>query len=252
MESLKQSKPTFGVLHNSVDPDDLKKQGENLIAQAEQLKQKKIQEEKEKAESDRQMNEELLKHNHSDLEEIIEQLNYSDRLTSDELKKTLRTKKDILSEINRLESVLGLNTMPEFSATTQPQAQDFEKPEAVLSKWPTIAKILALVFGCWTIVSFSGDFILDKYPNAAIYNDVSFQKVLFAFSVFIFSFAAVIVSLAVFFPGISKYFNPFNRDQLDFFQDFKSLDQWQRTIISVALFAAVLFSFVLLVSGKLD
>lgn len=249
MESLKQSKPTFGVLLNSVDPEDLKKQGENLIAQAEQLKQKKIQEEKAKADSDRLMNEQLLKHNYSDLNDIQEQLNYSDKLSSDELKKTLRTKKDIVSEIERLENILGLNAKDEPMPMAAPEP---EKPKEAVSKWPTIAKIVALVLGCWTIVSFSGDFILDKYPNAAIYNDVSFQKVLFAFSVFIFSFAAVIAALAVFFPGISKYFNPFNRDQLDFFQDFKSLDQWQRTIISVALFSAVLFSFVLLVSGKLD
>lgn len=249
MESLKQLKPSFGVLLNSVDPEDLKKQGENLIAQAEQLKQKKIQEDKEKAENDRLMNQELLQHNYADLRDIQDLLDYSDKLASEELKKSLKDKKDIVAEIERLENILGLNVRDEPMEMARPES---EIPEATVSKWPTIAKILALVLGCWTIVSFSGDFILDKYPNAAIYNDVSFQKVLFAFSVFIFSFAAVIAALAVFFPGISKYFNPFNRDQLDFFQDFKSLDQWQRTIISVALFSAVLFSFVLLVSGKLD
>lgn len=248
MESLHQSKPTFGVLLNSADPEVLLRQAKEFSDRAEQIKQQKEQELLDKKNKDFLANQELLKHHRSDLEELEELLSYSDKMTQDELKKNLRTKKDIEKDIDRLETILGLSAVPEL----QSQPAELEAPKEVVSKWPTIAKILALVFGCWTIVSFSGDFILDKYPNAAIYNDVSFQKVLFAFSVFIFSFAAVIAALAVFFPGISKYFNPFNRDQLDFFQDFKSLDQWQRTIISVALFSAVLFSFVLLVSGKLD
>lgn len=116
----------------------------------------------------------------------------------------------------------------------------------------TTLKIASLLIICWGIVLYSGDWIIAKYPNAAIYNEVSFQKVLFGFSVFIGAFVSVIIALNVFFPGFGKYFNPFNNNSLDFFDDFKTLSSWQRNVISLFLFFCLLFAFVLIAGGKLD
>ena len=113
-------------------------------------------------------------------------------------------------------------------------------------------KIAVLLAACWLIVLFSGDWIIGKYPNAAVYNEVSFQKVLFAFSVFIGGVVSVIMAMSVFFPGVGKYFNPFNFNSLDFFEDFKTLTPWQRNLISLALFFALFLAYVLIASGKLD
>ena len=256
MESLKQSKPTFGVLLNSVeDPDALDRQAEALNNQAQQLRDRQAQEREERAKLDRQNQLELLKDNQKDLAELEETLAYSEKLPVDELKKLVRTKKEILNSIKRLEDSLGVTQQIQEH---KDDAADLDlvmknaKPAVNSSKWPTIAKVLMLIFVCSAIVLVSGDFILDKYPNAAIYNDVSFQKVLFAFSVFIFIQAGVIISLWVFIPGIGKYFNPFNSYQLDFYQDFKELSTWQRTCIAVAIYSVLLYSFVSLASGKLD
>jgi hypothetical protein len=149
------------------------------------------------------------------------------------------------ADIQEIEERYGLNQKAEVVA------EPIERPNssAVLV---TALKIAALILACWGIVLYSGDWIVEKYPNAAIYNEVSFQKVLFAFSVFIGGFVSVIIALNVFFPGFGRYFNPFNHNSLDFFDDFQTLNPWQRNIVSIALFFCLLFAFVLIVGGKLD
>ena len=170
----------------------------------------------------------------------------SGKLDLEQALKLTEKRDEIVREIEAIEAKYGI-AQPQTTIEELP-----EKAKEVMSVWPTVAKIAGLLLTCWGIVLYSGDWILEKYPNAAIYNDVSFQKVLFAFSVFIAGIAAVIVSLTVFFPGLGRYFNPFNREQLDFYNDFKSLNEWQRNLISIALFFALLLAFVLTVGGKLD
>lgn len=177
----------------------------------------------------------------SELKELDDAAQLSGKLSLDDARNLGKQRTALHTSIAEIETKYGLYT--------DAQAMITEKQVTV---WPTVAKIVALLAFCWGIVIYSGDWILDKYPNAAIYNDVSFQKVLFGFSVFIAGIASVIMSLAVFFPGLGKYFNPFNRYELDFFNDFQKLTPWQRNIIAIVLFSCLLLGFVLTVSGKLD
>lgn len=237
------SKPAFtSVSRNTKNAEDLEREADEMKANAARLRR----EEKEKNDSElalqRDNDLKVLQLCRIDLRELDENLKLSGRMTLKEVTEVNKKRKQILDDISELEIKLGLNSVN----------SETESESAIKSVWPTVAKILALIIGCFGIVSYSGDFILEKYPNAAIYNDVSFQKVLFGFAVFIAAIASVIIALSVFFPGLSKYFNPFNRDNLDFFNDFQTLSPWQRNIISAVLFFALLLAFVLTVSGKLD
>lgn len=116
----------------------------------------------------------------------------------------------------------------------------------------TTLKIVGLIGACCWAVLNSGDWILNKYPGAGIYNEVSFQKIIFGFAVYIGGVVASIVALSVFFPGFGKYFNPFNSNSLDFFDDFKNLEPWRRNIIGFGLWAALFLGFLLIATGKLD
>lgn len=170
----------------------------------------------------------------------------SGKLDLADLTKLQDEKENILSDINTIETKYGI---AQALAEPEPVAVKTEKP---VTKMQTILKVIGLVVVIWAIIFGSGDLIMEYYPNAAVYNVVSFQKVLFAFSVFMAGLACVVAGLTIFFPGMARYFNPFDRDSLDFFNDFKILTEWHRVIISVVLFSALLFAFVLLASGKLD
>lgn len=128
------------------------------------------------------------------------------------------------------------------------EAQEIS-PKGVLA---TVLKITSVLALCGWAVLASGDWIEGKYPGAAIYNEVSFQKILFGFSVFVTGFVSVIMGMNAFFPGFGRYLNPFNHHGLDFFEDFKTLSEWQRNIISLALFAVLFLGFLWIATGKLD
>ena len=117
--------------------------------------------------------------------------------------------------------------------------------------WTTL-KIAGLVSLCLWSVMYSGDWILGKYPQAAIYNEVSFQKIVFGFAVYIGAFVAAIVAFAVFFPGFGRYFNPFNQSSLDFYDDFEKLDTWKRNLVGFGLWAVLFLGFIMVATGKLD
>lgn len=139
----------------------------------------------------------------------------------------------------------------EIEEAAVPQDQEAEQTDskAVLL---TVAKIAVVLVACCVAVLYSGDWIDAKYPGAAIYNEVSFQKILFGFSVFITGFVCVIMGMNAFFPGFGKYLNPFNHHGLDFYEDFKQLNEWQRNCISLALFAVLFLGFLWIATGKLD
>ncbi len=244
METLKDSKTPFsGVLHPKT-PEEL----DIEIAQMQQTRDA-LRARRETTEAQRvleQQNADLqrLYELRKGLKELDEAIKISGKLELSEAVKLAKQRTITIEEIEALEQKYGYDAEqsdPEFSVL-----------KSATSVWPTVAKIVLLLFACWGIVVYSGNYILDKYPGAAIYNAVSFQKVLFGFSVFIAEIVGVIVALSMFFPGLGKYFNPFNRDQLDFFTDFKNLSEWQRNVISLSLFFALLLAFVLTVSGKLD
>lgn len=123
------------------------------------------------------------------------------------------------------------------------------------SMWPVLwvaTKVALLIVLCsWAVLS-SDDWISQKYQDANVYNEISFQKVLFGFAVYIAAFVASIVAMAVFFPGFARYFNPFNHHNLDFYDDFQQLDAWKRNVIGFGLWAIVFLGFVLIATGKLD
>jgi hypothetical protein len=244
MEPLTKSSEANFVL-NSATPEDIDKQIEELKSISEAKKKKEKEAEETRLSKERETSLQYLAEYQNELAEMDEVMKIAGKLSVDEARKLSRQRVTLEQNIATLEKKLGINQI--LSETELPA-----KKKDIATVWPTVAKIVGLLLACWGIVIYSGDWILEKYPNAAIYNDVSFQKVLFGFSVFIAGIASVILALAVFFPGLSKYFNPFNRDQLDFYSDFKELSEWQRNIISVALFFALLLAFVLTVSGKLD
>jgi hypothetical protein len=175
------------------------------------------------------------------LKELDDIIRLPGKLTIEDAVMLRRKRAETVDEITALEEKYGVSVLPDENETPARQ-----------SAWPTIVKVVSLLVACWGIVVYSGNWILDKYPGAAIYNAVSFQKVLFGFSVFIAEITGVIIALVIFFPGMGRYFNPFNRDQMDFFNDFKQLTEWHRTLVSIFLFFALLLAFVMTVSGKLD
>lgn len=237
------SKPSFtSVSRNTKSAEELEREADELKAHAAALRFQENERIQEETALRKEKDLKILQMLRIDLRELDENLKLSGHMSLQEVTEVNKSRKQILDDISGLEIKLGLNSV-------NPES---DSESAIKSVWPTVAKILALIIGCFGIVSYSGDFILEKYPNAAIYNDVSFQKVLFGFAVFIAAIASVIIALSVFFPGLSKYFNPFNRDNLDFFNDFQTLTPWQRNIISAVLFFALLLAFVLTVSGKLD
>lgn len=221
--------------------DELEKQAADLLEKAKAAKLKADQEKSERLQRAKDNDMATL----DALKKEVAKLKFVERGTTDPEKRgdlfSKITKYE--ADINEIETQYGLNApivMPEQASPAS---------SAVLL---TSLKIASLLIVCWVIVLFSGDWIIAKYPNAAIYNEVSFQKVLFGFSVFIGGFVSVIIALNVFFPGFGKYFNPFNHNSLDFFDDFQTLSPWQRNIISIALFFCLLFAFVLIAGGKLD
>lgn len=224
-------------------PEELEAQANQMLAVAKEAKRKAEADKAARLEQNRANDLATL----DNLRKEVAKLEFVEKGTTDPEKRyDLFTKiAKYKADIEEIETEYGLNKKVEV------QPEPIEKPSssAVLV---TTLKIASLLIVCWLIVLFSGDWIVAKYPNAAIYNEVSFQKVLFGFSVFIGGFVSVIIALNVFFPGFGKYFNPFNHNSLDFFDDFQTLTAWQRNLISIALFFCLLFAFVLIAGGKLD
>lgn len=247
-ETPPNSKPTtpfkviFGEEEEDYTPDQLEAKAAEMIAQAKAAKQQAEENRRAKLEQNRANDLETL----ANLRKEVTKLEFVEKGTTDPEKREALFMRVVKykADIAELEEKYNLNQ-------TTFDAEPIETPNssAVLV---TTLKIASLIAACWGIVLYSGDWIIDKYPNAAIYNEVSFQKVLFGFSVFIGGFVSVIIALNVFFPGFGKYFNPFNHSTLDFFDDFKILTPWQRNLIAIALFFCLLFAFVLIAGGKLD
>lgn len=231
---------------NLETPEDIEKKAQDLLASADTMRKKQHEVLKAAKEKEKQTDLNLLEKHRADLKRTENLLKMSGKLDLADLTKLQDEKENILSDINTIETKYGI---AQSLADPQPVAVKTEKP---VTKMQTILKVIGLVVVIWAIIFGSGDLIMEYYPNAAVYNVVSFQKVLFAFSVFMAGLACVVAGLTIFFPGMARYFNPFDRDSLDFFNDFKILTEWHRVIISVVLFSALLFAFVLLASGKLD
>lgn len=224
-------------------PEELEAQAHQLLAAAKEAKLKADLDKAARLEQNRANDFATLE----SLRKEVLKLEFVEKGTTDPEKrealflKIMKYKADILE----IETEYGLNQKKEVQIEAAVRAQS----SAVFL---TALKISLLLIVCWVIVLFSGDWIVAKYPNAAIYNEVSFQKVMFGFSVFIGGFVSVIIALNVFFPGFGRYFNPFNHNSLDFFDDFQNLNPWQRNLVSIALFFCLLFAFVLIAGGKLD
>ena len=199
--------------------------------------EKKAQIEREKA-----FDMQLLNEYKTEVDEVNEALRYVS--AKDEVAELIRRRRKAELGVKEIETKYGINqTAQQLLPEPTPQKGDFIK---------TAWKIVALLLACWGIVLYSGDWIISKYPSAAVYNEVSFQKVLFGFSVFVGGVVSVVVILVMFFPGLWRYFNPFNHHSLDFFDDFKTLTPWQRNVVALVLFLGLLLSYVLIVAGKLD
>lgn len=177
------------------------------------------------------------------LADVDESLKYVTQ--KEDVGELLRQKRNLQKGISEIENRYGLNQP--INETT-PEAPPVKHRDFMATAW----QIAALLAVCWGIVLFSGDWIVSRYPNAAVYNEVSFQKVLFGFSVYVSGVMAVIAILTIFFPGFGKYFNPFNHGNLDFFDDFKTLTSWQRSLIALFLFFSLFLAYAFIVAGKLD
>ena len=244
-DPAKENNPPFrGLLLNSETPEEIEAKAEKLLADAKIIREKQSQALQATLVKQKEDDLKLLALHREDLKQIDEDLKYPG-LSLAEVNLTNKKRFQVLHDISELEEKYGL---------IEPAAAQYQEPvkETKITAWPTISKIVGLLIICWAIVFGSGEWILEAYPNAAVYNVISFQKVLFAFSVFFAGIAASVVALYVFFPGVGKYMNPFNREQLDFFNDFKKLSEWHRTAISIALIFILFLGFVLTVSGKLD
>lgn len=213
------------------------------IEDAEQAeKERQETERKLQIERERSFDMELLDGHRAVVDEVNEALQYV--TAKDEVAELIRRRKKAELCVKEIETKYGINQLNgEVTSEFVPQKGDFIK---------TAWKIAALLLACWGIVLYSGDWIVAKYPVAAVYNEVSFQKVLFGFSVFVGGVVSTVVILVMFFPGIGRYFNPFNGHSLDFFDDFKTLTAWQRNVVALVLFLGLLLAFVSIVSGKLD
>ena len=115
-----------------------------------------------------------------------------------------------------------------------------------------ISKIVLTVVTLYFAVIKFGVEISEKYPNVAIYNEVNYQKVLFAISVLFTGLGISVISLSLGIPQIAKYLNPFSDDSQTFTNDFPNLTIWQKSIVSVLLFSLFFMAFIFLVLGKLD
>jgi hypothetical protein len=224
-------------------PEEIEAAANDMLRKAKEAKAKAALEASAKLEREKRLDLETL----ANLKKEVSKLKFVEAGTHDPEKREVLFEKigKYQSDIQDIETKYGLNVQP----TVDPEPVPMANSSAVLV---TALKIASLIIACWAIVLYSGDWIVAKYPNAAIYNEVSFQKVLFGFSVFIGGFVSVIIALNVFFPGFGRYFNPFNHSALDFFDDFKTLTPWQRNAISLGLFFCLLFAFVLIAGGKLD
>ncbi|WP_273212581.1 hypothetical protein [Runella zeae] len=235
------------ILKNEGDytPEELEQQASELAERAREVRERKTRERQAQLERDRAIDMDTLATTKDRLKELDAVMNVAGKLSLEEAKQLARERQILLDGIREIETKYDLGKEPAPVVENDPQ------PTANAA-WVTTLKIVALLLLCWGIVLYSGDWILGKYPQAAVYNEVSFQKILFGFSVFIGGFVSVIIALNVFFPGFGRYFNPFNHSELDFYEDFKELTQWQRNLIALALFGFLLVCFVLVAAGKLD
>lgn len=205
-------------------------------------KERQELEQKAQIEREKAFDMQLLNEYKAEIDEVNEALRYVS--AKDEVAELIRRRRKAELGAKEIETKYGINqTAQQLLPEPTPQKGDFIK---------TAWKIVALLLACWGIVLYSGDWIISKYPSAAVYNEVSFQKVLFGFSVFVGGVVSVVVILVMFFPGLGRYFNPFNHHSLDFFDDFKTLTPWQRNVVALVLFLGLLLSYVLIVAGKLD
>ena len=205
-------------------------------------KERQELEQKAQIERERSFDLQLLSEYKATIDEVNEALQYVS--ARDEVAELIRRRKKAEANIKDIETKYGINQAAQ-DAQVEPTPQ---KGDFIKTAW----KIAALLLACWGIVLYSGDWIVSKYPSAAVYNEVSFQKVLFGFSVFVGGVVSTVVILVMFFPGLGRYFNPFNHHSLDFFDDFKTLAPWQRNVVALVLFLGLLLSYVLIVAGKLD
>ena len=205
-------------------------------------KERQELEQKAQIERERSFDLQLLTEYKATIDEVNEALQYVS--ARDEVAELIRRRKKAEANIKDIETKYGINQAAQ-DAQVEPTPQ---KGDFIKTAW----KIVALLLACWGIVLYSGDWIVSKYPSAAVYNEVSFQKVLFGFSVFVGGVVSTVVILVMFFPGLARYFNPFNHHSLDFFDDFKTLSAWQRNVVALVLFLGLLLAYVLIVGGKLD
>lgn len=218
------------------------------IADIEAAEQREIQE-REAEDRDRKAKQKMVDMRNLDdfrgqLADVEEALKYVTQ--KEDVGELLRQKRQLQKGISEIETKYGLNQPIDETA---PEVHPVKhRGKFIATAW----QIAALLAVCWGIVLFSGDWIVSRYPNAAVYNEVSFQKVLFGFSVYVSGVMAVIAILTIFFPGFGKYFNPFNHGDLDFFDDFKTLSSWQRSLIALFLFFCLFLAYVFIVAGKLD
>ena len=230
-----------------VSADDLDRQAQELADRAKAAREQAKRDRESQLEREREADMATLATSKARLAELENVSKMSGKLTLNEAKQLTR-EQGLLSEgIREIQAKYGL-----VEAQKVQEFYEAEQKPSGLAVWITTLKIAALLLVCWGIVLFSGDWIVGKYPQAAVYNEVSFQKILFGFSVFVTGFVSVILALNVFFPGFGRYFNPFNHSELDFFDDFKTLNEWQRNIIALGLFGFLLLCFVMLAGGKLD
>lgn len=232
------------VLKNNMTPEELEAQAAQLLEQAKADRREAEQERNKKLDLERDADMNTLATSRDRLRELDTVSSLAGKLTLDDAKALAKERQTLVDGIREIEEKYGMS-----APRAEAEPETVPSSNAVLI---TTLKIAALLMMCWGIVLYSGDWILTKYPQAAVYNEVSFQKILFAFSVFIGGLVTVIMALGVFFPGFGRYFNPFNRSEIDFFEDFQKLNEWQRNLIALALFACLLFCFVLVAAGKLD
>jgi hypothetical protein len=156
------------------------------------------------------------------------------------------------NEIKRLMALLGIETEPETSTTKEKPLEVWQMVFAGLK----IALLLPLSF---YLVLWAADYITVKYgSNGAdsqqvnVYNEISFQKILFCISVFFTSIIAVITALSLFVPTVARYMNPFSNLPNTFKSEFQNITPWQRNIISVVFIGLFLLALAMMVSGKID
>ena len=238
--------PFRSLALNSETPEEIELKITALKEKANLARQKQKEVNDAALAKEKQVDMDILAKLKSDLKQSESLLALPGKLSLDDLKKVQNENAVYIEAIRVIEEKYGI---AQLAADPEKSAIKSDKP---VTKMQTILKVSGLVVLIWAIIFGSGDLIMEYYPNAAVYNVVSFQKVLFAFSVFMAGLACVVAGLTIFFPGMAKYFSPFNRAQLDFFNDFKTLSEWHRVLISVVLFSALLFAFVFLASGKLD